>query len=85
MRCIFGVVMFIGLYFGSCWLLGEVTQKVAISRDVRHSVSAGRMAKRDVLKRYHALVAVGCGLTTILACALPSLLSNRRAPEEWYG
>jgi hypothetical protein len=83
MRCIAGIVVFIVLYFGSCWLLGEMAQAVAIRNDPGHSVFAGRQAKADVLKRYHALVAVGAGTVTILGCALPTILASRRH-EEWY-
>jgi hypothetical protein len=82
-RCIAGIVLFLVLYFGSCWFLGEVVRATTIRNDPRHSASAGQRAKADVLKRYHALVAVAAGIVTIAGCALPTTLANRRH-DEWY-
>jgi hypothetical protein len=83
MRCLAGVAVFLALYFGSCWLLGEIVRATVIARDPRHSVAAGQMAKANVLKEYHALVAIGAGAVSILGCALPTILANRRR-DEWY-
>ncbi|HVU85727.1 MAG TPA: hypothetical protein VHD36_00275 [Pirellulales bacterium] len=83
MRCIAGVVLFVVLYFGSCWLLGEAVRITTIRNDPRHSAWAGQSAKAAVLKKYHALVAVGAGLVSIAGCALPTILANRRH-DEWY-
>ncbi len=83
MRCITGVALFLVLYFGSCWLLGEIVRTTAIRNDPRHSTWAGQSAKADVLKKYHALVAVGAGVASIAGCALPTVLANRRH-DEWY-
>jgi hypothetical protein len=83
MRCIAGIALFLILYFGSCSLLGEIVRTTTIRNDPRHSVAAGRMAKADVLRKYHALVAVGAGVASILACGLPTLLARRSRQDEW--
>jgi len=65
MRCFVGFALFVVLYFGSCMLLGEVVRK-----------TSGRAAQAEVLRKYHALVAVGCGVVTLLCCSVPTLLAR---------
>ena len=85
MRCVVGIALFLILYVGSCSLLGETVRITTIRNDPRHSAMTGRMAKADVLRKYHALVAVGAGAASILACGLPALFARRSRHDEWYG
>jgi hypothetical protein len=57
MRCVLGFVLFVVLYFGSCTTLGEIVRK-----------TSGRAAEAEVLRKYHALVAVGAGVFTLFCC-----------------
>ena len=84
MRCVLGLALFLALYFGSCKLLGRVTREWAIANDARHSQWLGRAEEYRVLKKYHALVAVGAGAVSLLACGLPTLLTRRNSHEEWF-
>lgn len=83
MRCIVGIVLFLVLYFGSCNLLGEIVRTVAIRNNPQHSVSVGRAAQANALRKYHALVAVGAGAVTILGCSLPTLLMRKTEFDPW--
>jgi hypothetical protein len=74
MRCFIGFALFLVLFFGSCATLKAVTTK-----------TSGPLAAAEVLRKYHAAVAVGAGAATLLLCSLPTLLSRPRYPEEWYG
>ena len=65
MRCVLGFVLFVVLYFGSCTILGEIVHK-----------TSGRAAKAEVLRKYHALVAVGAGIVTLFCCSVPTLLAR---------
>ena len=73
-----GFVLFVVLYFGSCIILGEIVQK-----------KSGRAAKAEALRKYHALVAVGAGVVTLLCCSVPTLLEKashweyERLEREW--
>jgi hypothetical protein len=78
MRCVLGFVLFVVLYFGSCTILGGIVRK-----------TSGRAAEADVLRQYHALVAVGAGVVTLLGCSVPTLLERasrrefERLEAEW--
>lgn len=65
MRCLVGLVLFVALYFGSCTLLQKIVYK-----------TSGRAAAAEVLRKYHALVAVGVGVFTIFCCSVPTLLAK---------
>jgi hypothetical protein len=73
MRCVLGFVLFVVLYFGSCTTLGEIVRK-----------TSGRAAEVEVLRKYHALVAVGAGIVTLFCCSVPTLLAraSQRAFER---
>ena len=73
MRCFIGFALFLVLYFGSCTTLKAVTTK-----------ASGPWAAGEVLRKYHAAVAVGAGAVTLLVCSLPTLLSRPRYSDEWY-
>ena len=78
MRCVLGLVLFVVLYFGSCTILAEIVNK-----------TSGRAAKIEALRKYHALVAVGAGVVTLLCCSVPTLLERasrrefERLEAEW--
>jgi len=42
----------------------------------------GRMAAAEAIRKYHALVAVGCGVFTLFCCSVPTLLA--RASQSEY-
>ncbi len=83
MRCIVGVVLFGVLYFGSCALLGEIVRARAVTNHPLHSQKVGTKTRARVLKKYHALVAVGAGVVTIVGCSLPSVLLRMSERSEW--
>jgi hypothetical protein len=78
MRCVIGFVLFVVLYFGSCSILGAVVRK-----------TSGPSASAEALRKYHALVAVGAGAVSLLACSLPTMLARasrrefERLEAEW--
>ena len=78
MRCVIGFVLFVVLYFGSCTTLGEIVRK-----------TSGRAAEAEVLRKYHALVAVGAGIVSLFCCSVPTLLAKasqrefERLEAEW--
>jgi len=86
MRCIVGVVLFLILYFGGCAVLGGVAGAIAGANDPRHAKSVGRVAGANAVTKYHALVAVGAGAVSLLACCLPTLLvkMNERNERRMY-
>ena len=70
MRCVLGFVLFVLLYFGSCTTLGEIVRQ-----------NSGPAAEVEVLRKYHALVAVGVGVVTLLCCSVPTLLERASRSE----
>jgi hypothetical protein len=78
MRCVLGLVLFVVLYFGSCTILGGIFRK-----------TSGRAAEVEVLRTYHALVAVGAGVVSLFCCGVPTLLARasrrefERLEAEW--
>jgi hypothetical protein len=78
MRCVLGFVLFVVLYFGSCAILDGIVRK-----------TSGRAAAVEVIRKYHALVAVGAGIVTLLCCSVPTLLERasrrefERLEAEW--
>jgi hypothetical protein len=87
MRCLAGFALFIVLYLGGCALLAGVSGGMAVGNGSRNSQWLGRVSKVPVVKKYHALVAVGAGAASLLACSLPTLLArkSRSQHDEWYG
>ena len=51
--------------------------------------TSGRAAEADVLRKYHALVAVGAGVVSLFCCSVPTLLERasrrefERLEAEW--
>jgi len=88
MRCVAGVVLFIVLYFASLQLVKEIVTARAIAND-GYSPKAAATAGRNAMSKYHAILAAGSGVVSIVACCLPSILmrmserSERRAYEEY--
>lgn len=78
MRCVLGLVLFVVVYFGSCTILGGIVRK-----------TSGPAAQVEVLRKYHALIAVGAGVVSLFCCSVPTLLerASRRELErleaEW--
>jgi hypothetical protein len=78
MRCVLGFVLFVVLYFGSCTTLGGIVRQ-----------TSGRAAEVEVLRKYHALVAVGAGVISLFCCSVPTLLERasrrefERLEAEW--
>ena len=75
MRCIAGFVLFVVLYFSSCFTLDGIVRK-----------NSGRVAAAEAIRKYHALVAVASGVVTLLCCSLPTLLAraDHREYERLY-
>jgi hypothetical protein len=72
MRCIAGVALFLALYFGSCTTLAGVVR-----------TNSGREASAEALRKYHALIAVGAGVTSFALCCLPRILAKKSQEAEW--
>jgi len=70
MRCVLGFVLFVVLYFGSCTILGGIVRK-----------TSGQAAEVEVVRKYHALVAVGAGVVTLFCCSVPTLLARASQSE----
>jgi hypothetical protein len=83
MRCVIGVVLFVVLYFGSCKLLGEIVSARSSANNPRQSQKAARSAGAKAVTKYHALVAVGAGAVSLLACSLPWLIGKMQQRDDW--
>jgi hypothetical protein len=70
MRCVAGFVLFVTLYFSSCIMLDGIVRK-----------TSGRVAAAEALRKYHALIAVGAGVVTLLCCSVPTLLARASQSE----
>jgi ATP/ADP translocase len=72
MRCIAGLALFIALYFSSCTILAGVFRN-----------TSGAAASAEELRKYHALLAVGAGAMSLVACTLPGILAKKSREAEW--
>jgi hypothetical protein len=77
--------MFIVLYFGSCILLKEGV--VAMTLRGGHCQASAQMAAKEATRIYHAPIAVGIGLLTLLTCSAPTILlkMSRRSEQRQLG
>jgi hypothetical protein len=83
MRCLVGLVLFLVLYFGSCRVIGEVVAAMTLRSGQGYSRRGAELAAFEFVHTYHALIAVGAGALTLLACSLPTLLLKMGQREEW--
>ncbi len=74
MRCIAGFALFVILYFSSCTILAGAA---------RHY--GGHANEVEVVRKYHALVAVGCGAVSLFLCYLPTLMAKKNNDDVWQG
>ena len=72
MRCIARLALFIAVYVSSCTIL---------SGAVRRGYGPGAAA--EALRKYHALIAVACGVVSLGACNLPRILAKKSQEAEW--
>jgi hypothetical protein len=82
MRCAIGVTMFIVLYFGGCFLL--VQGVTAMTLRSGHCRASAQVAAKEAMRIYHAPIAVGVGLLTLLTCSAPTILlkMSRRSEQK---
>ena len=87
MRCVIGLVLFVVLYFGSCHVTGEVIGAWTLHNQQGYSATGARELGSQFVGKYHALIAVGAGMVTLLACSLPTMLlrKSEREAEAWTG
>jgi hypothetical protein len=71
MRCVAGLVLFFVLYICLCTILRGYVQN-----------TYGELAAADVIRKYHALVAVAAGAASLGACILPGVLLRRSQAAE---
>lgn len=72
MRCIAGLALFLALYFSSCTILAGVVRN-----------TSGAAAGAEALRKNHALLAVGAGAVSLVACSLPGILAKKSREAEW--
>ncbi len=85
MRCIAGLVLFVVLYFGGCMVLAGIAGELKVGNGSRNSGLFNRVAEASIVKKYHALMAVGAGAASLAICCLPTLLASTKGNDEWYG
>jgi hypothetical protein len=76
MRCIVGLTLFLVLYFGSCRILYEGVTAMTFRSGHGYSQREAQRAGAEAVRKYHALVAVGAGAASLLACSVPTLLTK---------
>jgi hypothetical protein len=82
MRCIIGLVLFVGLcYVGIQSLESYVTAR-ALADDPSLSQRSAEAAAWKVVKEYHAYVYVAAGVLTLAVCGLTKLLERQGSFNE---
>jgi hypothetical protein len=77
MRCILGLVLFVGLCYGGIRSLNWLALSRELANDPGLSQRAAEGAAWNVVKEYHAYVYVAAGVITIVLCSLPKLLDRQ--------
>jgi hypothetical protein len=82
MRCIIGLVLFVGLCYGGIRSLNSYATARELANDPSLSKRAAEAAAWKVVKEYHAYVYVAAGVITIALCSLPTLLDRAGSFNE---
>jgi hypothetical protein len=82
MRCIIGIVLFVGLCFGGIRSLQSYATTRELAKDPGISQRAAEAAGWKVASQYHAYVYVAAGVLTIALCSLPNLLDKQGGYNE---
>jgi cytochrome c-type biogenesis protein CcmH/NrfG len=77
MRCIIGIVLFVGLCFAGIRGLDKYATSRALADDPGLSQRAAKEAASQAVGKYHAYVYVAAGVITIALCLLPKLLDGQ--------
>jgi hypothetical protein len=74
MRCIIGLVLFVGLCVGGIRGLDRYVTSRELSNNPGISQSDAKAVASQVVGKYHAYVYAAAGVITIALCMLPNLL-----------
>jgi hypothetical protein len=74
MRCIIGIVLFVGLCFAGIRGLDSYVTSRELAANPGLSQNAAKETARQVVGKYHAYVYVAAGVITIAFLCLPKLL-----------
>jgi hypothetical protein len=77
MRCIIGLVLFLGLCYGGIQSLKSYATARELANDPGLSQRSAEAAAWKVVKDYHAYVYAAAGVMTIALCSLPKLLERQ--------
>jgi hypothetical protein len=82
MRCIIGLVLFVGLCYGGIQSLNSYATARELANDPGLSQRAAEAAAWKVVGEYHAYVYVAAGVITIALCSLSKLLDRAGSFNE---
>jgi hypothetical protein len=82
MRCIVGLVLFVGLCYGGIQSLDSCVTAWELQNDPGLSKRAAEATAWKVVEKYHAYVYVAAGVITIALCSLPKLLERAGSFNE---
>jgi hypothetical protein len=77
MRCIIGLVLFLGLCYGGIQSLKSYATARELANYPGLSQRSAEAAAWKVVKEYHAYVYVAAGVITVALCSLPKLLERQ--------
>jgi hypothetical protein len=77
MRCIVGIVLFVGLCYAGIRGVDKYATARELARDPGLSQHAAEEAAWKVVKEYHAYVYVAAGVITIALLSFPKLLDSQ--------
>lgn len=82
MRCVIGLVLFVGLCYSGIRSLNAYATARELANDPGLSKRAAEEAGWKVVGEYHAYVYVAAGVITIALCNLPTLLDRAGSFNE---
>jgi hypothetical protein len=82
MRCIIGLVLFLGLCYGGIQSLKSYATARELENDPGLSQSSAEAAAWKVVKEYHAYVYVAAGVITVALCSVPTFLERHGSFNE---
>jgi hypothetical protein len=82
MRCVIGLLLFVGLCYGGIQGLNSYATARELANDPGLSQRAAEAAAWKVVEDYHAYVYIAAGVITLVLCSLPTLLERQGSFNE---
>jgi hypothetical protein len=81
-KILMGIVWFVVIYFGTCFLLGAAAGAVAGANDPQNASEAGRLAGAKIVSTYILYILSGSLLAAVVGAATGFLPGTKGQPKE---